>query len=65
MLGYAPDSYDAFYKQAKADGHNEEILAKAGLIKEKNGKHYDFFRDRVMFPIFNVSGKPIALVAAR
>lgn len=60
MLGYSPDSYDAFYKQAKAEGHSEEILAKAGLIKEKNGKHYDFFRDRVMFPIFNVTGKPIA-----
>ncbi|HNY56331.1 MAG TPA: DNA primase, partial [Chitinophagales bacterium] len=60
QLGYSPDSYDTFYKQAVKDGYSEEILLKAGLIKEKNGKHYDFFRDRVMFPIFNVSGKVVA-----
>lgn len=60
QLGYSPDSYDTFYKQATKDGYSEEMLLKAGLIKEKNGKHYDFFRDRVMFPIFNVSGKVVA-----
>ncbi len=60
QLGYSPDSFDSFYKQAIKDGYNEEILLKAGLIKEKNGKQYDFFRDRVMFPIFNVSGKVVA-----
>jgi len=60
QLGYSPDSYDTFYKQAVKDGYSEEILLKAGLIKEKNSKHYDFFRDRVMFPIFNVSGKVVA-----
>ena len=56
QLGYSPDSFDTFYNQAIKDGYNEGILLKVGLIKEKNGKHYDFFRDRVMFPIFNVSG---------
>lgn len=60
QLGYSQDSFDAFYNQAIKDGYNTEILLKAGLIKEKNGKHYDFFRDRVMFPIFNVSGKVVA-----
>jgi len=60
QLGYSQDSYDSFYQQAIKDGYNAEILLKAGLIKEKNGKHYDFFRDRVMFPIFNVSGKVVA-----
>ena len=60
QLGYAPDSFDAFYHQAIKDGFNPEVLLKAGLIKEKNGKHYDFFRDRVMFPINNVSGKVVA-----
>lgn len=60
QLGYSQDSYDSFYHQAIKDGYNADILLKAGLIKEKNGKHYDFFRDRVMFPIFNVSGKVVA-----
>lgn len=60
QLGYSPDSFDAFYNQAIKDSYNAEILLKAGLIKEKNGKYFDFFRDRVMFPIFNVSGKVVA-----
>ncbi|HUM53596.1 MAG TPA: DNA primase, partial [Chitinophagales bacterium] len=60
QLGFSPNNFDTFYKQATKDGYSEEILLKAGLIKEKNGKHYDFFRDRVMFPIFNVSGKVVA-----
>lgn len=60
QLGYSQDSFDAFYNQAAKDGYNPDILLKAGLIKEKNDKYYDFFRDRVMFPIFNVSGKVVA-----
>lgn len=60
QLGFSPNNFDTFYKKATKDGYSEDILLKAGLIKEKNGKHYDFFRDRVMFPIFNVSGKVVA-----
>lgn len=60
QLGYSPDSFDAFYNTAKQNAYNEAILLKAGLIKEKNNKHYDFFRDRLMFPIWNISGKVIA-----
>lgn len=60
QLGYAPDSYDSLLKDALKNGYNKELLLKTGLIKEKNDKAYDFFRDRVMFPIHNVSGKVIA-----
>lgn len=60
QLGYAQDSYDSLLKDALQNGYNKELLLKAGLIKEKNDKAYDFFRDRVMFPIHNVSGKVIA-----
>ncbi|MFN8267053.1 MAG: DNA primase [Chitinophagales bacterium] len=60
QLGYAPDSYDSLLKDALKNGYNNELLLKTGLIKEKNDKAYDFFRDRVMFPIHNVSGKVIA-----
>jgi DNA primase len=35
-------------------------LVKAGLTRERDGKVYDFFRGRVMFPIHNISGKVIA-----
>jgi DNA primase len=59
-LGYSPDSWDAFYQDAVAKGYNEEYLEQAGLIKRKEDKVFDFFRGRVMFPIHNVSGKPVA-----
>ncbi len=60
QLGYALDSYDSLLKDALKNGYNKELLLKTGLIKEKADKAYDFFRDRVMFPIHNVSGKVIA-----
>lgn len=60
QLGYALDSYDSLLKDALKNGYNKELLLKTGLIKEKTDKAYDFFRDRVMFPIHNVSGKVIA-----
>jgi len=59
-LGYSPDSWDALYKDATSKGYSVELLEQAGLIKRKEDKTFDFFRGRVMFPIFNVSGKPVA-----
>lgn len=59
QLGYALDSYDAFMKEALSKGYNLELLKKIGLLKEKDGKVYDFYRGRVMFPIHNLSGKII------
>lgn len=60
-LGYSLDKWDALYKSAKEKGYNEEFLEQAALIKRKDeNKVFDFFRGRVMFPIHNVSGKPVA-----
>jgi DNA primase len=56
-LGYAPDKVDAFTSEARKAGFSPEILQKAGLITQYGG---DFFRHRVIFPIFNISGKVIA-----
>jgi DNA primase len=60
-LGYAPDAMDRFYKHALAKGINERYLHEAGLIKysERGDRPYDAFRGRLMFPIFNPSGKVI------
>ncbi len=65
-LGYSPDEWDAFLKEATAKGYPPELLEKAGLIVRKdNGKSegYDRFRGRVIFPIHNVAGKVIAFGA--
>jgi DNA primase len=62
-LGYSLDSWDAFYQQALEQKYKEEILEKAGLIIKKDEKIYDRFRGRVLFPIHNLTGKPIAFGA--
>ncbi|SMO68424.1 DNA primase [Fodinibius sediminis] len=61
-LGYAPAAGDKLYRTALDSGLNEEYLLEAGLIKpSKRGEgFYDAFRGRLMFPIFNPSGKVIA-----
>jgi DNA primase len=62
-LGYSLDSWQAFYQYAQQKGYSEALLEKAGLIRHKEDKLYDYFRGRVMFPIYNVSGKVIAFGA--
>ncbi|MGF1669199.1 MAG: DNA primase [Balneolaceae bacterium] len=61
-LGYAPSSGDSLYKAAIVEGIKEEYLVEADLIKpsQRNEGFYDAFRGRLMFPIFNPSGKLIA-----
>lgn len=54
-LGYAPLGRDIFLNAATLNGHKKDTLEKAGLVK--NGR--DFFRDRVMFTIRNLSGKVV------
>lgn len=60
-LGYAP-GHSALLKAAQKEGIKEEYLLEADLIKPSNRSdgYYDTFRDRLMFPIFNPSGKLIA-----
>ncbi|MEZ4884965.1 MAG: DNA primase [Chitinophagales bacterium] len=60
QLGYSLEQYDALFKEATAKGYKVEYLQKLGLARNKNGRDYDFFRARVQFPIFNLSGKVIA-----
>ena len=65
-LGYSLESWDAFTKDALKNGYNLDILEKAGLSlrrTEGGDKVFDRFRNRVIFPIHNVSGKTIAFGA--
>jgi DNA primase len=56
-LGYAPNEHDAFVKKATQTGYKLDFLKKLGLASQYDR---DFFRNRVMFTIHNLSGKPIA-----
>ena len=71
-LGYSLENWDAFTKEALKNGYNLDILVKAGLTilkqneqenPQQNQKTFDRFRNRVTFPIHNVSGKVIAFGA--
>ena len=65
-LGYAMDSWDHMLNAGKKAGHSEDILLKAGLVLEKESdksRIYDRFRNRVIFTIHNLGGKPIAFGA--
>lgn len=60
-LGYAPDQWDALTKHMVKKGHPENQLIKAGLaIKREKSGVYDRFRNRVMFPIFDIRGNVVA-----
>ena len=57
-LGYSTKSWDALTKAMLDRGISEEILVKAGLSKKnKDGKLFDVFRDRLMFPIKDRKGR--------
>ena len=65
-IGYADKEWDSLYKHFKAKGVNEKILLDLGLIsRSKEGKYYDKFRNRVIFPIINTSGKVIGFGGRR
>ncbi|MEZ4908937.1 MAG: DNA primase [Saprospiraceae bacterium] len=55
-LGFALDEADALTKSAMETQYNVELLKELGLTSQSNR---DFFRNRVMFTIHNLSGKPI------
>ncbi len=61
-LGYAPDTYNALVKYLKKQGYSEEEMIAASLARrsQKNGQVYDFFVNRVIFPIIDTVGNVIA-----
>jgi len=61
-LGYSPSGNNLLLKSARDEGISDEYLAEADLIKpsQRDDDFYDTFRGRLMFPIFNPSGKVIA-----
>ena len=62
-LGYSVDKWDSLYNYLVKNQFDEDQIIKAGLILENNNKKYDRFRNRVIFPIQNLSGKTIAFGA--
>lgn len=73
-LGFAPAEWRLIYQHLRDKGYSEQDMEKAGLVKRpdgggddagaagsnKNRTPYDRFRDRIMFPIMDSSGRVIA-----
>jgi DNA primase len=60
-LGYAPERWDALLNYLKQKGATLEQLTKSGLVVVKeDGKMYDRFRGRVMFPVLDAQGRAVA-----
>jgi DNA primase len=61
-LGFAPSAWDGLLIYLKKKGFKEELIEKSGLIIPRTDKsgHYDRFRNRLIFPIFNQRDKVIA-----
>lgn len=59
-IGYADEQWDSLYLYLLSQNIDKKIMLELGLVSEgKNGKCYDKFRNRVIFPIINTSGKVI------
>lgn len=58
-IGFAPNSWNGLVDAMKAKGYTDQELKDAGLVSEKNGRIYDRFRNRLMFPIIDVRGNVI------
>jgi DNA primase len=59
-IGYAPDGWsNVLDKYGKSPEAIERLLATGLIIRKDNGKHYDRFRERIMFPIRDTRGRTI------
>lgn len=59
-LGYSPNQWDAFADYAEKKGYSKEVIEASGLVTyREDGKRFDKFRERIIFPIFSFSGRPI------
>jgi DNA primase len=61
-LGYAPDSWEALSSHLRQKGASQDQIERSGLVvkKDSGSGSYDRFRGRLIFPVLDIQGKPIA-----
>ena len=65
-IGYALNSWDAFLGVAREQGYDPGFVEKYGLArKREDGGHYDYFRGRVIFPVFTAAGRVVGFGARK
>ena len=71
QIGYSPDAWDSLssflaIRPIEGKKYTYEEMVEAGVVIKKEGygnRYYDRFRDRLMFPVYEVTGNPIAYSA--
>jgi DNA primase len=63
QVGYSPQERTAFTSEAIKQQYNPELLTKTGIVTERNGELQDNYRERIIFPVHNATGKVIGFGA--
>jgi DNA primase len=63
QLGFSPSGKDPFAREALQAQYNKDLLLKTGIVVERNGALIDNYRERIIFPIHNPSGKLVGFGA--
>ena len=64
-IGFSPDKWDSLFNLLKENGHAEKLIEQSGLVSvnEEKERVFDRFRGRIMFPVLDVNGRPVAFGA--
>ncbi len=64
-IGFSPDTWDSLLNLLKEKGADEKVIEQSGLVSvnEEKERIFDKFRGRIMFPVLDVNGKPVAFGA--
>ncbi|HVF47724.1 MAG TPA: DNA primase, partial [Pyrinomonadaceae bacterium] len=64
-MGFSPDKWDSLLNLLKDKGATDELIQQSGLVSvnEEKDRVFDRFRGRIMFPVLDVNGKPVAFGA--
>src|SRR6266700_1588146 len=64
-IGFSPDSWDSLLNLLKEKDTDEKLIEQSGLISvnEEKERVYDRFRGRIMFPVLDINGNPVAFGA--
>jgi len=59
-IGFAGGGRDTLYRHLKSSGYEEGLIRKSGLVYFGDKGPFDFFRERIMFPIHDLQGRIVA-----
>lgn len=64
-IGFSPDSWNALLPVLRDFGADEKLIAQSGLVSvnQEKDRTYDRFRGRIMFPVLDINGRPVAFGA--